>query len=267
MALWRRERGARFAGDGGLSTPAPAGLHDERPDLSLVVPAHNEADNIAAVLTSARDVLAQRCPWYELVLVDDASSDGTVDVARAALGDDARRLVVIRHEQQRGYAATVTDGLRAGRGRLLAFIDGDRQFDARDLGRLLDEMPPADMVAGIRAKRADPWHRSVVSGVMNLLVRTLYGLHRRDVDCGLKVFRRAVFDDASPLLARSALFNTEMFFKAERLGYTVSQVPVRHLPRVAGRRSGARLRPILRAVRDVVVLRWRLAREWKPARR
>lgn len=244
-----------------------AGPRDERPDLSLVVPAHNEADNIAAVLTSASDVVAPRYAWYELVLVDDASSDGTAEAARLALGEDARRLVVIRHEQQRGYAATVTDGLRAGRGRLLAFMDGDRQFDAHDLGRLLDAIPPADMVAGIRAERADPWHRSVVSGVMNILVRTLYGLRRRDVDCGLKVFRREVFERASPLLARSALFNTEMFFKAERLGYTVVQMPVRHLPRVAGRRSGGRLRPILRALRDVVVLRWRLWREWKPAPR
>lgn len=231
------------------------------------MPAHNEAGNIAAVLSSARDLLASRCPRYEVVLVDDASSDGTADIAADALGDDARRLVVIRHQRQQGYAATVADGLRAGRGRLLAFMDGDGQFDVADLGRLLDEIPPADMAAGIRASRADPWHRSVVSGAMNVLVRSLYGIRRRDVDCGLKVLRSEVFADASPLLARSALFNTEMFFKAERLGYKVTQVPVHHLPRVAGRRSGARLRPILRAMRDLVVLRVRLAREWKPAPR
>lgn len=230
------------------------------------MPAHNEAENIGAVLTAARDLLAPRCPWFELVLVDDASSDGTAEVAREALGDDAGRLRVIRHEVQRGYAATVTDGLRAARGRLLAFMDGDRQFDASDLGRLLDAMNRADMAAGIRAKRADPWFRSVVSGVMNILVRTLYGIHRRDVDCGLKVFRREVFEDASPLLARSALFNTELFFKAERLGYRVTQLPVRHRPRVAGRRSGARLRPILCALRDLIRLRVRLAREWGPSR-
>ena len=227
---------------------------------------HNEAANIASVVTDAREVLVRRFTRWELVLVDDGSVDDSVAVARAAMGDDAIRLVVVRHDTQRGYAATVTDGLRAARGRVLAFMDGDRQFDACDLGVLLDRLDEtgSGMVAGIRAERADPWHRSVVSGVMNRLVRALYGIRRRDVDCGLKVFRRELFTQASPLLARSALFNTELFFKAQRLGYRVEQVPVRHLPRVAGRRSGARLIPILRALRDLVVLRMRLALRWKP---
>lgn len=232
--------------------------------MSLVVPAHNEAENIGAVVSDVRAVLNARSLQWELILVDDASVDDTVAVARAALDDDAHRLVPVRHETQRGYATTVGDGLRAARGRLLAFMDGDRQFDARDLGRLIDRMGDEDMVAGIRAHRADPWHRSLVSGVMNLFVRTLYGLRRRDVDCGLKVFRREVFDRSSPLLARSALFNTELFFKAQRLGFRVEQVPVEHLPRIAGRRSGARLVPILRALRDLIVLRLKLAFRWRP---
>lgn len=236
------------------------------PDLSLVIPVHNEAENIAVVVTDARDVLAQRFADWEIVVVDDGSVDDSVAVARAALGEDARRLVAVRHETKRGYGATVTDGLRASRGRILAFMDGDRQFDAHDLGVLLDRLNETDdgMVAGIRAERADPWHRSVVSGVMNRLVRLLYGIRRRDVDCGLKVFRREFFVQASPLLAHSALFNTELFFKAQRLGYGVEQLPVRHLPRVAGRRSGARLIPILRALRDLVLLRLRLATQWRP---
>jgi 4-amino-4-deoxy-L-arabinose transferase-like glycosyltransferase len=227
---------------------------------------HNEAENIASVVADVRDVLERRFTDWELVLVDDGSVDDSVGVARAAMGDEAARLVVMRHDTKRGYGATVMDGLRAARGRLLAFMDGDRQFDARDLGVLLDRMNETDagMVAGIRAERADPWHRSLISGVMNRLVRVLYGIRRRDVDCGLKVFRRDLFMQASPLLAHSALFNTELFFKAQRLGYRVEQVPVRHLPRVAGRRSGARLVPILRALRDLVLLRLRLALRWKP---
>ena len=214
------------------------------------------------MVTAARDVLAQRSSCYELVLVDDASSDGTAQLARSALGDDAVRLTVVRHERQRGYAATVCDGLRASKGGVLAFMDGDRQFDAADLGTLLDRSAHADLVAGYRAHRADPWYRSVISGVLNILVRLLYGIRRRDVDCGLKVFSRTLYTAASPLLATSALFNTELYFKAQRLGLRIEQVPVKHLPRVAGRRSGARLVPILRALRDLVRLRIRLARDW-----
>ena len=237
------------------------------PDVSLVIPVHNEAENIASVVTDARNILAGRFTSWEIVLVDDGSVDDSVAVARAALGADAPRLLVVRHETKRGYGATVTDGLQASRGRILAFMDGDRQFDARDLGVLLDRLNETGhgMVAGIRATRADPWHRSVISGVMNRLVRLLYGIRRRDVDCGLKVLRRELYAQASPLLAHSALFNTELFFKAQRLGYGVEQIPVRHLPRVAGRRSGARLVPILRALRDLVLLRLRLALHWRPA--
>jgi len=99
---------------------------------------------------------------------------------------------------------------------------------------------------------------------MNLLVRTLYGVRERDVDCGLKVMRRQVFEAASPILARSALFNTEIYFKSHRSGLRVVQVGVPHHPRIAGVRSGARLVPIMRAVRDVVRLRWKLARGWRP---
>jgi len=200
---------------------------------------------------------------WEIVLVDDGSADGTVEVARGALGDDGSRLTVIRHEEQRGYAATVCDGLRASRGSTLAFMDGDGQFAATDLAPLVSRLDGADLVGGYRRHRADPWHRSVVSFTLNVLVRILYGVRQRDVDCGLKVMKREVFEAASPILARSALFNTEIYFKAQRLGFRVAQLPVPHYPRVAGRRSGARLRPILRAVRDLMRLRWQLARSWR----
>ena len=209
-------------------------------------------------------MLAATSGSYEIVLVDDGGSDGTPEIAAAALGDDARHLRVVRHDRQRGYAATVCDGLYASNGRVLAFIDGDGQFDPADIGRLMEQLRDADFVTGYRAHRADPWHRSVVSGVMNLLVRVFYGIRWKDVDCGLKVFRRDVLTAASPILAKSALFNTELYFKADRLGFRIRQLPVTHRPRLSGRRSGARLLPILRAVRDVVRLRVRLAREWSP---
>jgi glycosyltransferase involved in cell wall biosynthesis len=202
---------------------------------------------------------------FEIVLVDDGSSDGTVEVARTALSGDAARLRAVTHPRRLGYAVAVCDGLRAARGEVLAFMDGDGQFEALDLRLLLAELDSADLVAGYRRSRADPWHRSVVSHTMNLLVRFLYGVRERDVDCGLKVMRREVFEAASPILARSALFNTEIYYKTRRNGFRVKQVGVDHHPRIAGRRSGGRLVPIARAVRDLIRLRWRLARQWTPS--
>jgi hypothetical protein len=91
----------------------------------------------------------------------------------------------------------------------------------------------------------------------------VYGIHVRDLDCGLKVMRRQTLDAAMPLLARSALLNTELYFKAQRSGLRIRQVPVAHYPRLAGVRSGARLIPILRAIRDLLWLRLRLAQQWR----
>jgi glycosyltransferase involved in cell wall biosynthesis len=200
---------------------------------------------------------------WELVLVDDGSTDDTVGVARAAMGQDAGRLRVIRHERKSGYGLTVADGLRAARGDYVGFMDGDGQFDPKDLKTLVELMPTADLAAGRRLRRADPGYRLVIAGVFNVLVRGLYGVKVRDIDCGLKLMRRQVLDVSAPLLARSALLNTELYFKSQRSGLRITQVPVSHYPRVAGVRSGARLIPILRAIRDLVWLRMRLARRWR----
>ncbi len=216
-------------------------------------------------MQGAREALAGFDADWEIVLVDDGSSDGTVDAARTALGDDASRLHAVRHDAKRGYAATVCDGLRASRGRYLAFMDGDGQFDPHDLAMLLGRTAQADLVAGIRARRADPWHRSFVSGVYNRVVRVAFGIRERDFDCGLKVMSRELYAAVSPIHARSAVFNPEIFFKAHRQRFRVLQVPVQHLPRLAGRRSGGRLIPVARALRDVVRLRVWLALRWHPA--
>jgi len=233
--------------------------------LSLVIPVHNEVDNIAGVMRCSREALGLLTGDFEVVLVDDGCSDGTVERARETLGADADRLAVVKHGQKLGYGISVADGLRASRGDYVAFMDGDGQFDARDLATLAALLPRADLVGGWRIHREDPWHRSVVSGTFNVFVRLLYGIHYRDVDCGLKVMRREVLDAASPLLARAALLNTELYFKAGRCGFRVAQVGIPHHRRLAGMRSGGRLIPILRAVRELVRLRVRIAREWRPS--
>ena len=234
----------------------------DRP-LSLVIPAHNEAPNMTKVIRASITTLDRLAPEWEIVLVDDGSTDDTVVQARAAMGAAATRLRVISHEAKRGYGVTVADGLRAAGMGYVAFMDGDGQFDPADLHTLADLMPAADLAAGWRRRRADPRYRLLIAGIFNVLVRTLYGVRVRDIDCGLKLMRREVLEAAAPLLARSALLNTELYFKCQRSGLRVRQVAVPHYPRVAGVRSGARLIPILRAIRDLVWLRLRLARQWR----
>lgn len=227
--------------------------------LSLAIPAHNEAENLPGLLERSRRALPGLAADWEIVLVDDGSTDGGADAARAAMGEDAGRLQVVTHAVKSGYGKTVGDGLRAARGDYVAFMDGDGQFAPEDLGRLVALIEAgADLAAGWRIRRADPWHRSVVSKTFNFLVRLLYGIRFRDLDCGFKLMRRSVLERTAPLISRAALINTELYFKASRAGFRIAQVGIPHHPRLAGVRSGGRVRPILRAIRELVVLRWRL---------
>jgi glycosyltransferase involved in cell wall biosynthesis len=232
--------------------------------VSLVIPVHNESENMPRVIPAARAALTQLTSSFEVVLVDDGSTDSTVAVAREQMGDQADRLRVVSHTRKSGYGITVADGLRAAAGDWVAFVDGDGQFDPLDLRLLAELARDGDLISGWRIHRADPWHRSVVSGTFNVLVRILYGISYRDVDCGFKLMRREVLDAASPILARSALLNMEIYFKAKRSGFRIRQVGITHHPRIAGVRAGGRLIPILRAVRELLRLRLALARSWEP---
>src|SRR5579864_154998 len=143
--------------------------------LSLVTPAHNERDSIGWMIRESRSVLPALAPDFQIVVVDDGSTDGTAEVARAAMEGDGKRLRVVRHESKCGALVSVADGLRSAGGEYVAYIDGDGQFRVADLALLAREVAHADLVGGRRKTRADPWFRSIISGVFNLGVRLLYG--------------------------------------------------------------------------------------------
>lgn len=234
-------------------------LAQRLPGLSLVLPCHNEADNLRWLLPHVADVMPTLALQWEVVLVDDGSSDGSGDVARAIAAERGFSLQVIRHEQKSGYGVTVADGLRATRLEYSAFTDADGQFEVADFALLIPLLADADLVGGWREERSDAALRSVVSGVFNTLLRVLYGLRARDVDCALKVMRTE-FLRSIDIESRSALLNAELYIKAQRSGRRVAQVGVPHHPRQMGVRSGARPRAIARAIKELVLFRIRLAR-------
>ncbi len=229
------------------------------PELSLVLPAHNEVENIRWLLPHLAITLPALADRYEVVIVDDGSTDGsgaTATKLAAELGMDLR---IVRHERKSGYGATVGDGLRAARLSYVAFTDADGQFEVADFALLVPLLDNADLVGGWREERSDAAMRSVVSWVFNTLVLVLYRLPYRDIDCAMKVMRREVLDSME-LHARSALINTELYYKARHAGWRIAQHSVPHHPRRAGRRSGARPRAIARAIKELIVLRWTMRR-------
>jgi dolichol-phosphate mannosyltransferase len=200
--------------------------------LSLVIPAYNEAAGIGRQVEEADRELARLASAYEVVVVDDGSTDGTADAVReAALGRPRVRL--IRHGRNRGYGAALRTGFEAARHERVAFTDADCQFHLADLALLLTLTDRVPVAVGYRADRQDAWLRRVYSRGYNLLVRTLLGTRVRDCDCALKVFRR---DALANLLPESHGFfvNAEMLTRARALGYEVAETAVRHRPRLHG---------------------------------
>ena len=223
-----------------------------RPALSLVFPVCDEERNLGHLLDQALALAPRLAADFEIVVVDDGSRDQSAAIA-AARGTGEPRLRLVRHASNRGYGAALRSGLREARGELVFFSDADLQFDLEELATLLAHARDFDVVAGYRRPRRDPWGRRLLAAVWGALVRRLFGLRVRDIDCAFKVFRRHVLAEI-PIASVGAFVNTEILARAARAGFRIHEVPVTHRRRRHGRQSGARPRVILRALVELATL-------------
>jgi glycosyltransferase involved in cell wall biosynthesis len=232
--------------------------------LSYFFPAHDEAENIEALVAEALVELDRLAERFEIIAVDDGSSDGTAAIADRLVAAHPDVVRVIHHPVNLGYGAAVRSGLTAARFGLVCFTDGDRQFRIADLGRLtarLDE-PDAqghspDVVAGFRINRADPALRLAYARIYRATLRLFFGLRVQDPDCACKLFRREALVGVN-VESGGAFLSAELLIKIGEHGGVVVEQGVPHYPRTAGRASGADPRVVFRAVRDFWSLRLRL---------
>lgn len=234
--------------------------------LSLCFPCYNEQDVIGDVLAGACAVLPEFLEEFEIVVVDDGSADDTAAVVeRFAQRDDRVRLV--RHPQNRGYGAAVATALRAAHGEWICFTDGDGQFNMLDLPQLLVHAERSDVVIGYRRTRAEGGVRKFNSDSWRWLIRCLMGLKVRDLDCAFKLFPRWVVDSLQ-LNAEGACISAEILTQCKRGGLSITEVPVNHFPRSAGKATGANLGVVLKAFRELpIVWQYRKMPAWSPDRR
>lgn len=223
--------------------------------LSIVLPCRDEERNIGPVVEEALAAVVRHARLGEVVLVDDGSSDGSVHAARAAVrraaGPEAAvPLRVVRHGQGRGYGAALRSGFGHARSRWILYADADRQFDLREASRLVALVPEHDVVCGYRSRRADGIRRLLLGRAWSGLVNGVLGTGLRDVNCGLKLLPRALFERID-LESRGALVDAELIAKARRLGFRVAEVAVTHRPRPHGRATGTRPAVIARALGEL----------------
>jgi glycosyltransferase involved in cell wall biosynthesis len=231
-----------------------------RPRLTFFFPAFDEEENVEGTVALALEKIAPMVDSIEVLIVNDGSRDRTPQIADALVAGDPR--VRVHHQPNLGYGGALKAGFRNARGELIAFSDGDLQFDLDELRLLLDRLNDSrkrqvDAVIGWRIKRRDPPHRILIAKTYNAVVSLTFGLRVRDIDCAMKVFRREVFDGLR-LDADGPFLSAEMLIKLRARGVRMAQVGVHHYPRAAGTNTGASFRKILRTFRDIGRLRWAL---------
>ena len=203
-----------------------------RPSVSCIMPAFNEEATIGVAVANVRQALQDLTGDFEIIVVDDGSTDRTL--ARLDALAATSELRVVHLAENRGYGWALRTGFAAASRSLLFFTDSDDQFDAMDLSRLLAVIDSADIVIGHREARHDGPLRAALSSGYNALVRKLLGVRVRDVNCAFKLVRREVLV-AMNLVSAGYGINAEMMARAARARLRVREVPVTHRPRRAGR--------------------------------
>jgi glycosyltransferase involved in cell wall biosynthesis len=188
----------------------------------------------------------------EIVVVDDGSLDSTA--ARAAALGRRHPVRVVSHGRNRGYGAAVRSGIQASRMPWILLTDADLQFDLAELDRFAALTAGSDLVVGRRVDRADSVYRRVGARAWNGLVRSMFRLPLRDVDCAFKLMRADTVQRLD-LVSDGATLSAELILKALAAGARVEEIDVSHRPRLAGRQSGGRASVVVRALRELAALR------------
>ena len=200
--------------------------------ISVFFPCHNEQENVARTTSQAVEVLSQIAGDYEVIIVNDGSSDDTAKIADAlAAGDE--HVHVVHHPTNLGYGAALKSGFAAASKELVFYTDGDGQFDMKEIPKLLPLIKQYDIVSCYRIDRKEGLLRKLNAWAWTRLGCFLFNMKIRDVDCAFKLFKREIFDNIK-IESTGALIDTEILARATRKGYTVTQLGVHHYQRTAG---------------------------------
>jgi len=222
-----------------------------RPQLTAVVPAYNEVESLPQLLRELRTALDATGRTWELVLVDDGSTDGSGELLQAEAARDAR-LVVLRFVKNAGQSAALAAGLARARGDAVVTLDADLQNDPADIPNLLAALAGADVVSGVRAKRHDSWIRLVSSRIANATRRAVLGDQVTDIGCSLKAYRREVLEGLPMFVGVHRFLPALCGFRGAR----VVEVHVHHRPRTLGVSKYGMGNRLWRGIHDLIGVSW-----------
>ena len=224
------------------------------PEISVVLPCHNEQDNLQPLVDAIRKALDPLPRSYEIVITDDRSSDGSWALLQKLAAADAR-IRAQRFEKQCGQSAALWAGMRAAHGRIIVTLDADLQNDPADLPKLLAGLDKADCVCGSRVEargKGDSWVRVASSRIANGIRNKLSGETITDAGCCYRAFNREC-------IAEVKFFNGGHRFLPTLIkmeGYTVTEVAISHHPRAAGQAHYGVWNRLFKSFYDLLAVRW-----------
>lgn len=223
--------------------------------LSVFFPFWNEEANIEDVVAKALAVVDSVANKWEIIIVDDGSSDNTLKIAKK-LADQNKNISVVSHTPNRGYGSALREGLMNAQYEYVVFNDGDGQFDFAEVTKFVEKIQTCDLVIGYRKKRQDHLMRHILMNLLKIWDFVLFRFHVRDIDCGFKMFRKSALESIGSLRSEGAMITTEILVKAKRKKLKMGEVEVSHFPRKYGSSTGGNIPVVMRAMLESLMLYW-----------
>lgn len=220
--------------------------------FTIFYPCYNEEANVERVTRAAVAAGRKVCDDLEVLIVNDGSKDKTAEIADR-LAAEIPEVRAVHNKPNRGYGGALQRGFREATKNWIFYTDGDGQFDFEEIPKILPLLETHDIVSCYRIDRKDPAMRKLNAFAWSTLVNLLFRIGLRDIDCAFKIYPRT-FIERIEMHSTGALIDTEMLAKARNLKLKIAQMGVHHYPRTAGQQTGANLKVILRAFRELFKL-------------
>lgn len=225
----------------------------QKPTISVFFPCFNDSRTIGKLVQTADKLLKQYTMAYEVIVVDDGSTDGSRQLL-GKLKQKLTKLKLILHSSNKGYGAALRSGFKHARYELVFYTDGDGQYDVSELKLLLPLLTSdTDVVNGIKMERNDPWIRIAVGKGYNFFVRNLFGIKIFDVDCDFRLIRKSLLKSVK-LTSNSGAICVELVKKLQHQGARFREVTVHHYDRRYGNSQFFRLGKIIQTTVELTKL-------------
>jgi len=226
-------------------------INETKPTLSVFFPAYHDENNIGAVVNQTIAVLPElKLKDYEITIIEDGSPDRTGQVADQ-LAAQYKQVKVIHHQTNWGYGATLAEGFRTARFEYVFYTDGDNQYNLDELKKLVALTSCSDIIIGYRQKKQYSTYKKTVSLCYNIIIRALFNLPYKDINCAFKLIKTDLFKKIS-LESTQGFIDAEIIIKARQLGYSITEIGITHLPRKNGQSTGTKPIVIFKTIQEIL---------------